>query len=137
VVSFLLCVIQRSATSDASTFRLTLVCRQRSIMACLRSLLASEARLFTLCKRASSSKPSPASRSADGGDFKGASSTEWGSPVFRTLNFELYTKAEGSNKTAAYIGSSVFLGIMGYFTYMGWRADQPGHVENKAQAPAP
>lgn len=43
--------------------------------------------------------------------------TKWGSPVFRTLNFELYTKPTGWNRVLAYTGSTVFLGIMGYWTF--------------------
>lgn len=66
--------------------------------------------------------------------FEGATNTKWGSPAFRALNFELYTQATGRNKMAAYIGSSIFLGIMGYFTYMGWQADQA--PTQKVQAPS-
>lgn len=45
--------------------------------------------------------------------------TKWGSPAFRVLNFELYTKPTGWNRLLGYTGTTVFLGIMGYWTFAG------------------
>jgi hypothetical protein len=44
--------------------------------------------------------------------------TQWGSSVFRVVNFELYAKPTAQNRMMGYFGSSVFVGILGYFTYM-------------------
>lgn len=43
--------------------------------------------------------------------------TEKGTPVFRAVNFELYTKPVGGMKILAYAGTAAFAGIIGYMTY--------------------
>ena len=87
----------------------------KKVTPCVRALL----------QRSFASQPgNPGSKASSAAEDAGATHTQWGSPAFRVLNFELYTKPEGRNRIAAYIGSSAFVGILGYFTYIGWQADQ-------------
>lgn len=79
-----------------------------------RVRLAQEGRKVLTRWASSSSKSEPASRKLE----DEIATTQWGSSVFRVLNFELYTKPTARNRMMGYFGSSVFVGIMGYFTYM-------------------
>lgn len=50
--------------------------------------------------------------------------TQWGSSVFRVVNFELYAKPTFQNRMMGYFGSSVFVGVLGYFTYMQYYPEE-------------
>jgi hypothetical protein len=70
--------------------------------------------------RACQKSSQPAGKSASAGSSKAEDevvTTQWGSPAFRVLNFELYAKPTGWNKVLAYAGSTAFVGIMAYLTF--------------------
>ena len=113
---------------------------QSSMSASLHKLQSCAARLSNDVLRSYSSKPAASSSGGIKGaaaEEAGATHTQWGSPVFRAVNFELYTKPEGRNKTAAYVGSSIFLGIMAYFTWMGSDSQPAAQSTPHAQTPHP
>ncbi|DBA91653.1 TPA: hypothetical protein ACH3X1_003256 [Trebouxia sp. C0004] len=43
--------------------------------------------------------------------------TQHGSGPFRAFNFELYAKPTGFMRLAAYTGTTLFIGILGYMAY--------------------
>lgn len=60
-------------------------------------------------------KPAPPAARQPGEEV---ATTQWGAPAFRVLNFELYTKPTGWNRVLAYAGTTIFVGIMGYWTFV-------------------
>ncbi|KAK9828506.1 hypothetical protein WJX72_000450 [[Myrmecia] bisecta] len=50
--------------------------------------------------------------------------TQSGSRGFRALNFELYAKPTGRMRLLAYVGTTAFVGFLGYMTYQKRQIEQ-------------